>query len=219
LQPSQPCQFNANASPAFSNVANPPFPRLNNPMTAALKVDFLNPEEYLEGEKHSDIRHEYVGGIVHAMAGGSLAHNRICGNIFAFLHGQLRGGRCNVYMADAKVRLFLAQQHLFYYPDVMVACDPRDTDSYFCNYPNLIIEVLSESTEDIDRREKLLNYIQIETLETYLLLSQDRAEGTLFRRQNDWRPELIDSSAKSIPITSLSLEIPLNEIYSGIHAV
>jgi Uma2 family endonuclease len=176
----------------------------------------LSVEEYLAGEPRSEVRHEYLGGIVYAMAGASVSHNLISGNLFAALRTHLRGSPCGVFIADVKVRLHLANDDIFYYPDVMVACDARDNDEFFKRYPKVLIEVMSESTERIDRREKRWSYQQIETLEEYVLVAQDRMEVTLYRRANQWRPELLTQADQQLQLPSLDFVLPLNAIYEGV---
>ena len=100
-------------------------------MEATAKSALLTVEEYLAGEPASEVRHEYLGGTVYAMAGASVDHNKISLNLALGLTSHLRGKRCEAFMADVKVRLNLASDDIFYYPDVMVACDPRDTDKFF----------------------------------------------------------------------------------------
>jgi len=107
-------------------------------------------------------------------------------------------------------------EEIFYYPDVMVACDPRDTDRYFKRYPKVLIEVLSESAEAIDRREKFLSYRQIETLDEYLLVAQDRMEVTIFRRSNQWQPELLKEPQQIVALSSPKFTVSLKEIYEGV---
>jgi Uma2 family endonuclease len=184
-------------------------------MSTALSVDFLTPEEYLEIEERSPIKHEYIGGQAYAMAGASIPHNIITGNFFAALHSHLRGGPCRVFMADVRLRLSVANQNLFYYPDIFVTCDARDKDDYECFHPTLIVEVLSESTDGTDRREKLLNYIQLESLQAYVLLEQQKTEAIIYRRQNDWRREILNAAEQVLSIPSLSFSIPLRVLYEG----
>jgi Uma2 family endonuclease len=100
---------------------------------------YVSVEEYLEGELHSQVRHEYVEGHVCAMAGASDDHNRIAGNIFSFLHSALRGKPCEPFINDMKVKIQLASA--FYYPDVLVACDPTDKEQYYRERPVVIVEV------------------------------------------------------------------------------
>ena len=100
-------------------------------MEAAKQVEMLNIKDYLAGEERSPVRHEYVGGAVYAMAGASDEHIALCMNVAFALRNHLRGTPCRVQMSEGKARLRLADEDIFYYPDVMVACDPRDTDRYF----------------------------------------------------------------------------------------
>jgi Uma2 family endonuclease len=117
------------------------------PMQATQNVVALSVAEYLTGELKSRDRHEYLGGVVYAMAGASEDHNLISLNLAFALRTHLRGGRCKVNMADVKVRLQISIEDVFYYPDVMVASDPRDTDPYFKRFPQVLIEVLSPQTD------------------------------------------------------------------------
>jgi Uma2 family endonuclease len=173
-------------------------------------------EDYLAGEESADVKHEYVGGVVYAMAGGSLDHNAICLNLAAALRAHLRGGPCRVFIADVKVRLEHAGNEIFYYPDVMVGCDGRDTDPRFLRHPKVLIEVLSETTERIDRREKFWAYMSIDTLEEYALVAQDRREVTLHRRANGWRAEVVKDAAASLRLVSLDFTLPLAAVYEGV---
>ncbi len=127
------------------------------------------------------MRHEYLGGEVYAIAGASEEHNVVSMNLGTLLHFHLRGRRgcpCRTFMTDMKVRLEIVGDEVLYYPDLMVTCDPRDTDRYFKRYPSVLVEVLSADTERTDRREKLLSYLRIETLETYILVPALHLMGT-----------------------------------------
>ncbi len=186
-------------------------------MQAVELAQWLSVEDYLEGEPLSEVRHEYIGGVVYAMAGASDEHNQIVGNLHAATHSHLRGKACRVFMLDAKVRLQLAGEDIFYYPDLMIACDPRDTDRYFKRFPRVLIEVLSETTERTDRREKFLSYTQLETLEEYVLVAQDRMEVTLFRRANRWQPEVLTKAELPLRLASIDFTQPLAGIYEGVH--
>ena len=185
-------------------------------MEAIAKSASLSVEDYLAGEPASEVRHEYLGGIVYAMAGASIDHNKISLNLALHITGHLRGKRCEAFMADVKVRLEFASDEVFYYPDVMVACDSRDTDKFFKRFPKVLIEVMSESTERIDRREKRWSYQQIETLEEYVLVAQDRMEVTLFRRSNQWRPEVFTKPDQTLALPSLEFTVPLSGVYEGV---
>ncbi|PWU17200.1 MAG: hypothetical protein C5B50_11785 [Verrucomicrobia bacterium] len=185
-------------------------------MQAAEQLHNLSVEDYLAGEQTSAVRHEYIGGVAYAMAGASDEHIALCMNLAFALRNHLRGGPCRVQMSEGKVRLLLANQDILYYPDVMVFCDPRDTDRYFKRYPKVLIEVLSESTEGIDRREKFLSYRQIETLEEYVLVAQDGIEVTVFRRAQNWAAELVRGSEQFLVVPSIHFKLPLRSLYEGV---
>lgn len=185
-------------------------------MQAPRTLASLSVEEYLAGELDSRDRHEYLGGVVYAMAGASEDHNSICLNLAFALRTQLRGQPCKVNMADVKLRLAISEEDVFYYPDVMFACDSRDTDPYFKRFPKVLIEVLSPQTEQTDRREKFLSYIQIPTLEEYVLVAQDRTEVTVFRRANKWQPQIMQRPEDLLRVNSLTFTLPLNLVYEGV---
>ena len=121
-------------------------------------------------EEASPTKHEYVAGQVYALAGASDRHNRIAGNIFAYLWQAARGGPCRVYGSDMRLRV---GDTAMYYPDVQVVCDPLDAEPMYKSRPCVIVEVLSPSTESIDLREKLAAYQGIESLDAYLIVWRD----------------------------------------------
>jgi Uma2 family endonuclease len=183
---------------------------------AALNPEWIRVEDYLEGESHSDIRHEFVAGQIFAMAGASEEHNLIAGNLFAALHGHLRGKSCRVFTLDMKVRLAAASSDVFYYPDVLITCDPRDKDRFFKRYPSILVEVLSPETERTDRREKFVSYTQIRSLEEYVLVAQDKVEVTLFRRANHWQPEVLKKPEQLLELRSVDFRVTLSTLYEGV---
>lgn len=181
------------------------------------KADILlSVEDYLIGERQSEIRHEYIGGEIYAMAGASEEHNVVAGNTFIALATHLRGRPCRTFMTDMKVRLQVIGDEMLYYPDIMVACDPRDTDRYFKRYPSVLIEVLSPDTERTDRREKRFGYLGIETLEAYILVAQDRMEVTVFRKSSDWQPEILRAPTDLLQLPHLDFQVALSAIYEGL---
>ncbi|MDV3353207.1 Uma2 family endonuclease [Leptothoe sp. LEGE 181152] len=150
-------------------------------MVAIKQSNYLSPEDYLEAEKSSLVKHEYHDGDVYAMAGASDEHVTIGINITSLLRSALRGSNCRTYGSDMKVQID-AVNH-YYYPDVMVSCDQRDREfKYFKKYPTLIIEVLSESTEAKDRGKKFEHYRHLETLREYVLVSQAQKQVEVFRK-------------------------------------
>ena len=135
-------------------------------------------------------------------------------NLLAALHAHLRGKPCRVFMVDMKVRLRISHDDVFYYPDLMVACDARDTDRYFKRYPRVLIEVLSPDTERTDQREKEMAYFQIPSVQLYLLVEQDKARITLLRRaEAGWQMELLEGKLAVLKLDALNIEIPFERIY------
>ena len=172
----------------------------------------LTPEAFLEGEARSQIRHEYLGGHVYAMAGASVTHNVIAGNIFAALHSHLRGRKCRAFTNDMKVRIPYGEKVVFYYPDVLVACSPNEVSPFFREFPVLIIEVLSDDTEQVDRREEFVSYTSISSLQTYMLVDQRARSLEVFRRgENNWSHELITEGVLSLP--EIGFEISVDDVY------
>jgi Uma2 family endonuclease len=176
----------------------------------------ISVEDYLTFEAGGQVRHEFIGGRVHAMAGTSERHNLIAMNVGNAFFNHLRGGPCKTYMADFKVRLEVHREDILYYPDVMVACVRDGVEKYFLRYPKLIVEILSESTQAIDRREKLLNYPTIPTLAEYVFIAQDTHEVTLHQREEQWRPVLLTRPDAPVEFRSIKLTVPLAQIYEGL---
>ncbi|MFN5952774.1 MAG: Uma2 family endonuclease [Dolichospermum sp.] len=181
---------------------------------------FFSVEEYLELEQTSDIRHEYFAGEVFAMAGGSKEHNIISGNVYSRLRSRLRGSSCNVFMSDMKVRINLANENqtIFYYPDVIVSCDTEDQDREFLNYPCVIIEVLSQGTETIDRREKRLNYRSLASLKEYVLISQDEVKVEVYRQdeKRNWTIQTLINRDDKLHLDSVGLILEMTDIYEDV---
>jgi Uma2 family endonuclease len=176
----------------------------------------LSVEEYLEFEERSEHRHEYIDGAIDAMSGVSENHDLITGNLFAAIHGHLRGGPCRPHTSDFKVRLKIDQRDLFYYPDVMVSCTREGVDTHYLQYPKLVIEVLSPSTESIDRREKFLSYKQVATVEEYVLASQNTAQITIYRRAENWTPQVLSGLDAVAVFQSIDLSLALRLIYERV---
>jgi Uma2 family endonuclease len=184
-------------------------------MTAGPKSSAsISVEEYLEGEKIADVRHEYVDGYVYAMAGASADHNRIVVNLVSELRTALRGKSCEAFSTDMKVKIPPAFADAFYYPDIVVACDPKDNAKYHREDPTVIIEVLSPDTERTDRREKAIAYWQIPSVKNYVLVEQDRMNITVLHREEvGWRKEELDGKNAVLKLSSIGVKLPLSTIY------
>ena len=174
--------------------------------------------EYLAAEEQSDIKHEYIGGQVYAMSGASRNHNLIAGNLFAIVRNHLRGSSFRGFISDMKVKIETQKADLFYYPDVVVTCNPQDNQKFFLISPCLVIEVLSPSTESIDRREKWLEYQNLSSLQEYVLVSQSEMKVEIYRRDNTGKwsiKNLIEND--SLELTSIDLAIPISLIYEDVY--
>lgn len=180
---------------------------------------YLTPEQYLALEAQSPLKNEYVAGEIFAMTGGTQRHNVICLNSVAVLREHLRGRPCHVFMADIKLRV--AKANAYYYPDVMVMCrsgvdSARAGDTVVVEEPLLVIEVLSPATEGIDRREKLNAYRQLPALQEYVLISQDRAQVEIYRRQGDIGWLYISCvSGDEVELAAVGLTVPIALLYEG----
>jgi len=176
------------------------------------KVQRLSVEEYLEAERDSPVRHEYIDGQIYAMAGASDRHNHIAGNLYNRLDDHLGDGACEAFISDMKVSVSDA---LFYYPDVVVACDGPGADAYYRKQPRLIIEVSSPGTERTDRSEKLLAYKQVKSLKEYVIVSQDRVRIEMFRRGRGdrWSWQLLTELDDVLRLESVGLTLTIGQVY------
>ena len=180
-------------------------------------VNFISVEKYLKFELESDIRHEYVDGEIFAMSGASEEHNLIAGNIFAVLRPHLRGTPCRAFVSDMKVKVKLQKADIFYYPDLLVTCDPNDKEKYFKTCPTLIVEVLSNSTKTIDKREKRINYQTLESLQEYVLVSQDEIKIEVYRKdaQENWSIQTL-GKGDDLKLNSIGLTLTMADIYEDV---
>ena len=183
------------------------------------KVSF-GPEDYLAWEATQAERHEYLDGEVFAMWGASDAHGTVAGNLFAVIHSKLRGSPCKPFIADMKVHV--AASNSFFYPDLLVTCDPRDRGpaaTHAKQYPSLIVEILSPSTEAYDRGNKFAAYRQLESLQEYVLVSLEERRIEVFRRDAAglWVLHPV-ALAEMLELASIGLTTPALEIFEGLDA-
>lgn len=186
-------------------------------MTVSKYYASFTPEEYLEIERISPIKHEYVQGQIVAKAGASKAHVTITGNLSALLVNHLRGSECLAYAADMKVRL--PELNLFYYADLAVTCDERDSrsDEAFILYPKLIVEVLSDSPEAFDRGDKFTDYQFNLVLEEYVLIHQKQVLVERFQRKADnlWVPEVFREGDR-VEFASIGFVCDIADLYENV---
>jgi Uma2 family endonuclease len=170
--------------------------------------------ESLAGERESPVRHEYVQGEVYAMAGASDRHNRIALNIASRLNEHVGGGPCEVFMSDMKIKV---SADVFYYPDVVVTCDAPGGDAYFRNEPRLIVEVISPSTERIDRHEKMMAYKSVASLQEYVLVMQDEMQVEVhLRRDTEWEVQTFTGTDEQLQFASVGLSMSIGQIYRNV---
>lgn len=182
----------------------------------------LSPEQYLDLERLSEMRHEYLDGLMYAMAGESRDHSRICFNLAATIGSQIRDKNCEGFSPNMKVRAGISD--LYAYPDLMIVCGQAvfhdDKGDVLLN-PTVIFEVLSPSTEKYDRGEKFLRYrTQIESLQDYVLVSQDRMRIEHHHRESDgaWSEIIVEGKDSILNLTSIECEIPLGEVFRNTKA-
>jgi Uma2 family endonuclease len=175
---------------------------------------YFSPEDYLEIERLSPIKHEYLNGQIVAMAGASKAHVIIVGNLLAQFVNDLRGTGCIAYSTDMKIRL--SDLNLFYYPDLTVTCDERDrrSDQAFILHPKVIVEVLSDPTEAFDRGEKFADYKTIPEFEEYVLIHQTQILVERFQRKSEnlWVPQIY-RAGETLELASIAFSCPIDNLY------
>lgn len=176
---------------------------------------FMTWEEYLAFEEQSPYRHEYVNGMVYAMNGASLAHNQIAQELVMAFRAHLRGGPCTPFFLEAKLAIRAGRDQIMYYPDVMVSCRPEDRTDQEVRNPKLVVEILSKSTQHIDRREKAMTYQRVEAIEEYVLIAQNQPRIIIHRRAEGWHPMLYSSMDAQVEFRSIGLNISLAQIYEG----
>jgi Uma2 family endonuclease len=170
--------------------------------------------EYLEFEASAVERHEFVDGIVYAMVGGTDRHNLISGDLFLAL-GNHFAPPCQVFEQAMKLRIVIQRAEHFYYPDSLVSCSEADRNPEYREQPILLAEVLSPTTERIDRQEKFEAYQKIPSLREYAIIAQDVPQVEIFRRGNAWRVETFFMNDK-ITLASVGLTIPVARLYQRV---
>ncbi|MEG5028434.1 Uma2 family endonuclease [Microcoleus sp. AT8-B1] len=181
---------------------------------------YISPEEYLEGERVSPIKHEYRRGHVYAMTGAKKPHIVISVNLASLLNNHLRESSCLVLSSDIKVRL--EDANCYYYPDVAVTCDERDTSSTedFIIYPSLIIEVLSPSTASFDRGNKFVDYQTSLSLQEYVLITQSEIKIECFRlnESGNWVSQTYGQGDR-VEFVSANFSCEISEIYEKVPGI
>lgn len=186
-------------------------------MTAAEKLHLISVEEYLAGELVSPVKHEYLGGVVYAMAGARNVHNVVASNALVALGSRLRGRPCRPFNSDTKIRVRLPTQVRFYYPDASVICRLNPPHESFQDEPAVIAEVVSRKTRRIHEVEKKDAYLLIPSLSVYLLIEQDMPVVVAHRRtEHGFVREVYDALEAVVPLGEVEIDLPLAEVYEGV---
>jgi Uma2 family endonuclease len=179
-------------------------------MATAEKV--MTVSEYLESEKHSEVRHEYVDGALLAMAGEKKRHNRIAFKVAMLLDPVAEARGCEVFIENIKVR---TKDTKYRYPDVIVTCETNN-DEYTVLEPCALFEVLSESTEETDMSTKLEEYLKLPSLQRYVMLRQNARTAIVYKRGTDgWQVEILEDDGE-ISIPCLETTLKLEQVYAGL---
>ena len=189
-------------------------------MTAAKTLDLVSVSDYLSGELRSPIKHEYLGGVVYAMAGARNLHHRIATRMVGMLYVRLRGKPCQPYNSDTKIRVRFLTHERFYYPNASVVCQPNADDDAFQDQPVVVLEVLSRKTRRIDEGEKKNAYLTLPSLRVYLMVEQDTAAVIVYRRAGQsFIREVYQGLDTVLPLPEIETDLPLAEIYEGLELV
>lgn len=178
---------------------------------------YISPEDYLEGERVSPIKHEYRRGHVYAMTGAKKPHIIIGSNLVMLLGNHLLNTPCLVLSSDIKVRL--QEANCYYYPDVAVTCDERDTGSTedYILYPSLVVEVLSPSTAAFDRGDKFADYQTSPSLQEYVLITQSEIKIECFRvnAEGNWVSQTY-RQGDELELMSIDFRCPIAQVYQKV---
>lgn len=175
------------------------------------EVYYLSEEDYLASEPLSDVKREYIDGQVYAMTGAGYNHNCIAANMLRELGNHLKGTPCATFMADIKVKL----GRDYVYPDVLVDCSKMSGADMFATAPVIIVEVLSRSTRKTDMTTKLIRYINLPSLQEYVLIEPDMVSVQVLRRSKGWMPEYY-FLGDSVRFESIDLTLPVEDIYDRV---
>jgi Uma2 family endonuclease len=174
----------------------------------------LSVVDYFGFEDASDVRHEYIRGRMYAMVGASDRHELLVLNVAALLHGHVLA-TCQVFASNMRLRIQAGEDELYYYPDVLVSCDATDRHRRYREKPILLVEVLSPSTERIDRAEKLPEYKKLASVEEVVLMRQDAMVLEVCRRRTSWQREFLRAD-DDLTFEAVGLDVPVSRLYRGV---
>jgi len=169
-------------------------------------------EEYLEFEGTGPLRHEFINGVLFAMSGPSVLHQEIVANLMHAISHHIKRP-CRVFPSGLKLVIRRNSKKISYLPDVLVDCRPDTRNRLYVRNPKLIVEILSPSTQRIDRREKLENYRLIDSVEEYVIVAQDEKHVMVYPRAECWKPREYDALDAAVEFRSIGLAMPMSELY------
>ncbi len=181
---------------------------MNSPLTSSV----LSITDYLQNELMSDIKHEYIEGLMYAIAGASKNHQRIITNLIVSFGSHLENTPCDTFSSDIKVRV---GDLAFFYPDVIIACQDDTDNEYYLEKPLIIVEVLSKSTRRRDETTKRRLYQTLPSLQEYVLIEQDFVDVEVCRRHENWQPEHY-FMGDDIIFSAIDLKLAVQTIYNKV---
>ncbi len=184
---------------------------------SAQPLPYYTMEQYAALEEDAAYKSEFIAGRIYAMSGGTPKHSAIAANITREAGNLFKRGPCQVYNSDLRVAIMPLDVET--YPDVTVVCgepriNPFDKNSII--NPAVIFEVLSPSTEAYDRGEKWARYRRLDSLEEYLLVSQDTPQVEQYIRQESGLWSYMAVEGLDAAVTILGVLLPLAEVYDRI---
>jgi Uma2 family endonuclease len=184
-------------------------------MQEVVKDKSYSVEEYIKIEEAGEVRHEFVNGYLYEMSGASTLHNLICQNLLLTFRSLLKLKGFFVFMENVKVQI--PNEKIYFYPDIIVTSELQtDTNRYIQFQPQLLVEVVSDSTRKTDMVDKLIQYQKFTSLKYYLIVEQDKQEIIVISRKADgnWQSETFNQPEAIINLPELSLQLNLNDIYA-----
>ena len=184
-------------------------------MQTVLKDKHYSVEEYFLLEEASEVRHEFINGNLYEMSGASIKHHFICQNLFLILRTFLKPKGFNVFIENVKVKI--ADSDIYFYPDIVVTNEPLNEGNRYVQFqPQLLAEVVSDSSRTKDMVDKLIQYQKFPSLKYYLIVEQDKHEVIVVSRnaEGNWQSETYNQPEAIINLPSLEIQVTLNEIYA-----
>ncbi len=185
---------------------------------AAVRYNFISPDEYLEMDSAAEERNEYYDGLVLAMSGASTEHNVLNRNLIGILYSHLKGKECEVL--PSHMRVSTPGRENYMYPDVSIVCGKRELENNkfdTLTNPSVIFEILSPSTMGADKGRKFFFYKLIPSLKEYIMIDSKKRHITISRQQPDgaWKFEELDETAAELVIQTIQFNLSINELYDG----